>query len=349
MPRNPHSSNDLNLNNTDSKSSVWQDLNTSTSSVDAVNIPDDVQARLLPFTSNFYNYCKNLFLEPSLGYDPMSDPLSDEAKLQYYHDSKMAELLAFERHISYCCKDLNDEISDAPPSQSTQPKGVLTSTSLPSFTKFEEKVRFTVDNHSMTSMVMFHAMLDIIAVSDGNTVGIWSLTSCSKILEVSNRHSSTVQAGEINSPNRPMSSNVNISGTLSGFPSNKSPSFSESLSSSYSSSLVTPRITAMHWINEMYDALLLLGSDDGIVNIWRDSACSDSPSSSTVVSSSAGNVTGSVGGTPTPPLYSSQSSSPGVELVTSFAALPDVAEMSKVYAFIAQIVYKFYLLSISLL
>jgi regulator-associated protein of mTOR len=60
----------------------------------------------------------------------------------------------------------------------------------------------------------------------------------------------------------------------------------------------------MEWINESYDGLLMLGSDDGTVKIWRDSADSNTVE--------AANQSGETYGEAT--------------LASSFMALPDVAK-----------------------
>lgn len=65
------------------------------------------------------------------------------------------------------------------------------------------------------------------------------------------------------------------------------------------------RVTAMTWINESYDALLMLGSDNGTISVWRDTAISDSqPNPLSVLD-------------------------PDISLASSFLALPDVADTSR--------------------
>lgn len=66
------------------------------------------------------------------------------------------------------------------------------------------------------------------------------------------------------------------------------------------------RITAMTWINESYDALLMLGSDNGTVTVWRDTAVSEAQQS----------------GQPSV-------LDPDISLASSFLALPDVADTSR--------------------
>ena len=291
---------------------------------------------LTPFASNFYIHCRNVFIEPKLDYNPLEDPLSDEAKIQYYHDVKLGEVnrisaapcalsflhislffqvLNFESNLSLVFKDLDemntDDISALSPS--SQSKAALASLAFPGLTKFEEKLHFPVDNPNIIMHVMFHAYHDILALSDGFSVGIWNTNTCSKIMEIKNKHTlpppPTLPSGNNYQSGDPSggvlrlgSSGSNISGTLAGNVQSRSPT------SEVYTPLSTARITAMKWINEAYDSLLMLGSDDGSVKVWRDVACSTDVQSTTAGQSS---------------------SSSGVELVTSFSALPDVAEISR--------------------
>eukprot|EP01035_Chromulina_nebulosa_P029053 gene29053-38454_t len=182
------------------------------------------------------------------------------------------------------------------------PKVALTSsTSLPAVVKFEEKIRFN----------------DVLAVSDGYSVGIWNATSGAKIMEVSNKHSQ---------PNR-------ISGTLAGKVANSSGTTSTTTSEVYTP-LATPRITAMKWINEAYDSLLMLGCDDGSVRVWRDVSSTDAldgqsnpgninSSGSHMNASSSYHGGGATGNAGNIVNSASATVNNAVELVTSFSALPD--------------------------
>ena len=92
--------------------------------------------------------------------------------------------------------------------------------------------------------VCMYVVQDVLAVSDGYSVGIWSATSGAKIMEVSNKHSH---------PNR-------ISGTLAGKVASSSSGTSSgttNLGEVYTP-LAAPRITAMKWINEVELAPLYL-------------------------------------------------------------------------------------------
>ena len=59
--------------------------------------------------------------------------------------------------------------------------------SLPaSVTKFEQKGVINIETSEMTSLVMFHPFHDILAVSDGKGVGIWSLATGTRIMQLPN-------------------------------------------------------------------------------------------------------------------------------------------------------------------
>jgi WD40 repeat protein len=123
----------------------------------------------------------------------------------------------------------------------------------PSVTKFEEKVLLTINHAVMTSLVMFHAYQDILAVSDESSVSIWSLKTASRIMDVKNKH--TVERSAYGESD--MVQKIQL------------------VEHSFRP-LAEPRITSMSWINESYNSLLLLGSDDGVVKVWKDVSTSAS-------------------------------------------------------------------------
>ena len=98
------------------------------------------------------------------------------------------------------------------------------------------------------------------------------------------------------------------------------------------------RITAMTWINESYDSLLLLGSDDGVVKVWRDVSCSESGSFTTGANNGSNYVHNTRDGNNTPVGNGNNSGhvspslgngSTNIELASAFAALPDIAETTR--------------------
>lgn len=217
--------------------------------------------------------------------------------------------------------------------------------------------------------VMFHAFHDILAVSDGYGVGIWSLTDGTRIMQLPNattnggRNGATTPSSardsyrkQINmdrdrerdrdrdrgssSVNDKMGPEITPGGRLppglggvppglgSGLAINTGPllegaagqalgtsgiaaavagrtrtgSFSllpavtagGSSSSSSSSLEGLARVTSFLWINESYESLLLTGSDDGSVKVWKDSADTDTIAAHTASqSNNNGNANGS--------------------------------------------------------
>eukprot|EP01038_Epipyxis_sp_PR26KG_P006077 gene6077-8370_t len=299
-----------------------------------------------PFISSFYNITKQLLLSPEVGYDSYSDPLSVEGMNRMFRNVKLSEILSYEDYLNILFRDYNDSeymhpssLIDQRPSSLKSKNGLNDSqfslggsnhdvdtlklngigpgSTPPSNIKFEQKAILNIETSMMTSLVMFHAFQDILTISDGTSVSVWSLNSCTRVLEISNKHTLN-KANEI----------VPV-----GIDSN--PLFVP---------MYKPQITSMQWINESYDSLLMLGSDDGVVKIWRDSAFSDvHPTSSSNSNTNHGNQTAT--GNTTPHIINHSSSSyghnhnisnsiyanylPGIELATAFSALPDVAETSR--------------------
>jgi regulator-associated protein of mTOR len=178
--------------------------------------------------------------------------------------------------------------------------------SLPqSVTKLEEKILLTINNSVMTSLVMFHAFQDIIAVSDDSTVSIWSLANSSRIMDVKNKH--TV----VRNPQKDMVKRINT------------------VESSLFTPLAEPRITAMNWINESYNSLLMLGTDDGVVKVWRDTSTSDVIADQLAQVAAGRNSTNNGSVAVRDSANGKAAPSSTVELATAFMALPDIAETSR--------------------
>lgn len=115
-------------------------------------------------------------------------------------------------------------------------------------TKFESKAKITMEYSSKSTMSMFHAFHDVIAVSDGLGVGVWSLDSGAQLVQIRNQNTSNI------------ANDLTSAGTSA---------YGAKLSSlSYSSK--SSRITSMTWINESLDSLLMTGCDDGTVVIYKD-------------------------------------------------------------------------------
>ena len=267
---------------------------------------------------------------------------------------------------------------------------------------------------------MFHSFHDILAVSDGYGVGIWSLTDGTRIMQIPNtggakqnnsqgpssayrenyrRHLSSLgerERGSSNAGDR-VGPDVVSGGRLPQGLGGVSPGLGSGLnvttgplidgsagqalgtagiaaavagrtrtgSFSLIPAVIAPvsslegiaRVTAMLWINESYESLLLMGSDDGSVKVWKDSADTEvisahnnspQPSSShsdkdrdldrsvssnnmrdmkppphsPVVTANAPSSSSIYGG-----FYnSSESGSTGASLASAFVALPDVAQ-----------------------
>lgn len=224
--------------------------------------------------SVLYDWIKKLFLKPDPGYDSYEDQLSDEGINKTIRENRVKEIINYDIRLKEIFKDVddkNDHGLDIKAKEEMQMIKANIAASLPSsVTKFEQKAILNIENAEMTSIVMFHAFENILAVSDSRKIGIWSLNNGSCILELNNNPVS----------DRSYTSNI----------SNNA------------------RITSMSWINESYDSLLMVGSDDGTIKIWKDTADPEYIMESNSNSISSNKIT------PT--------------LASAFMALPDVADTS---------------------
>lgn len=387
-------------------------------------------------TSCLYVWSRKLFLTPSIGYEPYSDPLSVEGCSRLYRDAKLNEILRHERRLSEIFKYVDDKedllLLDRKMKEDLQSAKTTMVAALPSsITKFEQKAVLNIETAEVTSLVMFHPFHDILAVSDGYEVGIWSLTDGSRIMQIPNisgyrhPHSSSSNSSSRRDIYRKQVSSTNdrdrgglsgvdkIAGGQEGSLSGRipqglggvAPGLGASLTTSSGphsegsagqaqgtagiaaavagrtrtgsfsllASHVTPstslegvaRVTAMLWINESYESFLLMGSDDGSVKVWKDSADTESiaahnnsqqynqQSNQTQTDSqkerdmdrsssgsnvrdgtSKGPVSTAVPAPLTSSIYggfhnSSEACNTGASLASAFIALPDVAQDSR--------------------
>jgi regulatory associated protein of mTOR len=279
----------------------------------------------LAFLSRTYDEAKRLFMKTEAAFSAIDDPLSVEGAVRAYRASKIANILSNQQHIADIFKDVvaehkNTELYAAAPVDRASIKGkaafeesqqsrLAAASNLPStVTKFEEKVLLTINKAVMTSLVTFHAFQDIIAVSDESSVSIWSLATSARIMEFKNKHTSSTRGG----------------GSTHKDPQRKT----NTMESTLFSPAAEARITSMSWINESYDSLMLLGSDDGVVKVWRDTSSSDVIADQ-LAALSVGNRH-SINGSMNVGRHNSMSMGPStVELATCFSALPDIAETSR--------------------
>jgi regulator-associated protein of mTOR len=171
-------------------------------------------------------------------------------------------------------------------------------------TKFEQRTILNIENAQMTNHVMFHTFLDILAVSDGEEVGVWNLSNGSRVMNVRPppRQSHIIRRAHSrgSGSDRPSREFLDRGGS-------------------------DPRVTAMQWVNESHDALLMLGADNGTVTLWRDTSVSDTGSidgTSRSDSSSSGSISRGGGG-------SGGDAHESTSIASGFFALPDVADTTR--------------------
>ena len=211
--------------------------------------------------SHLYNSLKQMFLTPSETQDSSLDPLSKEGGERLYRTEVLNEVAAREKKL----KDLGVELMAMAEDPSPYSKGgSMLSPSSPDTlngtgpgpaiknTRFEQRTILNIDNADMTSHVMFHSFLDVLAISDGKDVGIWNLQSGSRVMSVRppSRQSYVLRQSHLKTDERPSYEYLDRAA-------------------------LSPRITAMQWVNESHDALLMLGADNGTVTLWRDSSTAD--------------------------------------------------------------------------
>ena len=252
--------------------------------------------------SHLYDSLRTMFLTPDGGYDAFTDPMSVEGGERLYREGMLRELVALEARLREQGQELMASSNNVDPyypeGVSISPDAALEGTTKGSAlknTKFEQRAILNIENAEITSHVLFHTFLDILAVSDGKNVGIWNLQNGTRVME-------------IHQPTQPHH-------VLSRTYTNRQQARNDrEYLDKFSQS---PRITAMNWINESHDALMMLGADNGTVTLWRDT--------SVVV----------------PPAYEEfnpavnrgyrdgDTVQEGTSLASAFFALPDVAETSR--------------------
>ena len=263
---------------------------------------NDLDTPAPPLISHLYSWCRRLFLVPELGYSSIEDPLSQDGKDALFRGQLMMDVLNEAKQavsffsVPFETKEVEDTskqesiYSSRPksPFELSRPKSPLDfpvaqgrsldiaadgegSASNGNEKKFrvEQRAALNIDTSNLVSVVVFHAHLDLLAVADGNKIGVWSLQDFSLV--------------------------SSIDQSMPALPSLKA-------SSSRSS-----RITSLNWVNQSSDSLLMAGSDDGALRIWRDS----------------GDVTPTFSGT-----WENSVDHLSPTLAATFHALPDIADTS---------------------
>lgn len=239
-------------------------------------------------SSQLYDWCRKLFLTPELGYIPADDPLSQEGQelafRQHLREKAVEEarigvsfftgpFVQSSDHHPLASDILGRDHADdsgtmlRPKSPFELPGSSFLKAAPPGSTaitnlrdmnayetqasgegrkfRIEEKGALDISTHNLVSVLCFHAYLDLLAVADGDKVGIWSLKDCSL--------QSTIQQSLRSFQPLASSSSSSSAGVAPKL-------FSEKHA----------RITAMSWLNQSSDSLLMVGSDDGALCVWRD-------------------------------------------------------------------------------
>lgn len=171
-------------------------------------------------------------------------------------DNGLSGFLAFreESNASSPSNDRQSEVgSPATRSNSSQTDASMLPASL---TKFESKAKITMEYATKSTLTMFHAFHDIIAVSDGLGVGIWSLDNASQLIQIKS--------------NCPGGNGYGDYGATSASASYSSTGTSAGAKLSSLAYTKNSRITSMGWMNESTDSILMTGCDDGTIVMYKD-------------------------------------------------------------------------------
>jgi WD40 repeat protein len=314
--------------------------------------------------SYFYEWHRKQFLAPDLGYAPEEDPLSVEGRSKMFREGELRRFAAARQEIRRMYGGLDDANETVQSSNRddlqvyrTNPLSTLPHT----VTKFEEKALINIENANMTSLVLFHSFQNILAVTDGRGVGIWSLKDSSRILYINNRspltnpassaipvRSAAIRTGTqaVPMPYTPSPGQFGRVGVDNEFGtpldqrnatgleaplSAASPRRVHTQQFTYPQPTHTSRITSIAWVNESLDSLMLVGSDDGAVRVWKDISDTDTapmPPTSSIINGSYESSSGASAG-PAATSNSSLQTSPGISLATAFIALPDMPDTSR--------------------
>lgn len=326
---------------------------------DHVNLTED--DLMMHFSTNLYEMARKEFLDYGQEYDPHNDVLSGESRDRAYRLSRLQDVLQAAKYHRELFQDSEERypgeaVYDRKGKQSVADDNFMRTkspalTNVPSnVVKFEQDNTIKLGGTIATSQLMFHAFQDILVVASGSTAQVWSLQSKNRILEIKNKHSVRGLAAEGASnnvlsthkiPTKPGAEPVAPVTAGGHNPTTIYGGTNFTYATQYGNA-ASSRITSMTWINESYDSLLVLGSDDGVVRIWRDVANSDAIAAATTAKDGAigpnGGAPGTTGGIATGGIGGNAvgSGSPGlnngmanVELATAFAALPDIAETSR--------------------
>ena len=298
--------------------------------------------------SHLYSSFRSMFLMPDEGFDAADDSLGELGGERLYRDNQLKEILTTERRLKSILQDSNYSSAETSVAQSP----VVGSHDLTNLydapvvqfddkrqsanvgdkdkraIKFEQRAILNIDNAEITSHVMFHAFLDILAVSDGKSVGIWSLDTGHRIMQINHpcdplhaqREHANRQAGPSGSAKLKSTSAKKPSAVVNPVTAGRDTVASSSNAVVEKFEATDTRITSMTWINESFDALLALGADNGTVSIWRDTSTSK-------YSAGAGERNNSVKAGSAESKWNTCNES--TSLASAFVALPDVAETSR--------------------
>lgn len=263
--------------------------------------------------SSIYCFCRKIFLQPDTSMED-ADVLSLKSQAALYRERKLDSAMRLAHRVSTKYKSADDnsnsryknEVYSTRTEEGSTPTSDNGSPSLPqSLCNFQPKAVITVKNSEMTSHVLFHGFKDILAICDGESVGVWSLGNGSRVVTIDKNHWKS----------------LNTTSHYCGSSSSKANGGSDKAGSAPWTN--NARITALNWLNMSSDSLLMTAADDGTIRLWRDDVDDQLADGGIADSFAPGSATVST------PSSSAAAESIVPSLATAFTALPDIAASSR--------------------
>ena len=148
------------------------------------------QETKFPLKSFLYEWNRKLFLGSDLGYHPLGDPLSKEGAMKIQKEHREKIVSKTEETLQYLYREF-DEKPDGCETKSTyhastntlshdfdviaQGKFVIDRRTAPDVSKFEQSTIIHPAQNLSISAMLFHPHHDMLVISDGPNVGVWSV------------------------------------------------------------------------------------------------------------------------------------------------------------------------------
>ena len=208
----------------------------------------DVASRVLDFSSNivlrsfFYDWNRVTFLGRGQGYNAFDDPQSREGSMKILKEIREKDFAKIKQTLQLAYKDYDERPDDIDSlNGATGDMDGPDSMRSSRVSKFEQSIIIHPEHSMSITAMLFHPYSDILAISDGPSVGLWSINDGCKMIDIScssQRLGAGLDRVQKDALTRP--------------------------------AVLDTSVTSIGWINETSDSLLAVGSDDGSLRVWRD-------------------------------------------------------------------------------